>query len=325
MTSMTTVDFPPPPTAAELGALLAGPRSAAFWSRFLHFAATRGDLEDPLPILWVDALHGLDAASVGGPDPRDLAARLDAALDALAALPEFPLETAWLRRLPREDASLIYTGSLVDVLAPESLEEACARLARLLHTIVSPDYARELLRDAAAWDGGDAGLHGLRLADAVARHLSWKDRDPAVREGSRALLLRWLGALHARRPSLPARPPRGAAPPWSVAARLEAWAGSERPLRAEDIVALVTVGRVQTETRVLAASLREALAPRWGLLGTGAVGTSPCSRLGPAAQTRFTADILDADLAWVRQACAPHLAERLAAAVRETSEGRDAV
>ena len=310
------------------------------WSQLFHLAATRGSLEDPGPLLWVDALREIGewgATGRGGPETRaQFRTRVARCLFHLGRLPVLPLETKWLRRMPREDSSLVYTGSLVDVMTAGTLEDAAIGFSRLLRTVGSYDYARELIRDAAAWDLRDSSGLGLRCAHAAARSAGWEEEDPAERERARAILVRWFGFLYRRRPTLPSRPPRGESAVFPVKETLSAWVwtgeGSDRPeprpagsslggpVSPEALSLLATLGRVQEDTRVLGRSLHDAWKKRWNDFAgaspdeVGRVGANqaPGDRLPDLGlDPVLRADLLAADLGWVAATVSPSVASRL--------------
>lgn len=330
------LQFPGPPDPADLAARLDAGAPIA-WTEWFHLAASRGGIERPDPVLWVDALRG--AWPEEGPDAeREAFARR--VLAEIAAAPPLPLETGWLRQTPREDASFVYTGSLAEVFAAASLEEAALRLSRVLRTVGSREYGEELVRDAAAWDLSDDSGRGLRFALAVTGAARWDAEDPAEREASRAVLLRWLSYLHPRRPALPVRPPRAPWKPFPIAPALDllasaaarahlagesgagsrgtgagsrgTGAGSRGELRERlrlSAEAIVAVARAQEMVRVQGASFQAALASRWqgwvsaaeAPVAPDAPRTSPEARgeeTGPEFLRRLEAI---ADLRWIRR------------------------
>ncbi|MEZ4649263.1 MAG: hypothetical protein R3E97_10895 [Candidatus Eisenbacteria bacterium] len=352
--------LPNAPTPEELEASdrrgTAGRVDAPPWGGLLHFASTRGEWNDPGPILWVDALAEADEreranGDAGGSETPPVTAapvsptraeRNDAVRECvrvLASLPVLHLETKWLRQTPREDSVFIYTGSLADVLEAEGLEDAALRLSKLLRTVGSYDYARELLRDAAAWDLSDGSFVSLRMAHAAGTRAAWIDEDPAERERARALLLRWLGYLRGRAPRLPGRPPRGAAPDVSIAESVAKRLELPGPLSIADVSAFATVGRALDDTRVMGASFWAAGRDRWTQATEGPSSeTLPADETPPSTETplegaagaggatgleslfrdrsaHWRAALLHADLSWLRTRLPAELADELDARV----------
>ena len=345
---MERIELPDAPKPEELeGWLDAAEQDASVplpWTRLLHFASTRGDWDDPEPILWVDALAEWVELQHGSmeTDRSELIGAVRDCVRTLASLPMLHLETKWLRQTPREDAAFIYTGSLAEVIEADSLEDAALRLSRLLRTVGSYDYARELLRDAAAWDLGDAAFVSLRLAHAAGRRAPWIDEDPAERERARAVLLRWLGHLLRRRPRLPGRPPRGAVPDVAVSERVAARLEDPRPISYREVAVLATVGRALEDTRVMGASLWAAIRERWEASSwqSASVGSAPLSGMPPATETAPTTErarttegasmtarsavdlprrspLLEADLTWIERRLSAPTALRLRERIRD--------
>jgi hypothetical protein len=110
-----------------------------------------------------------EAPSAAGTAARhDLAHEiLSAAWCYLSLSPQRDLPTKWLRQLPREDRPFLFTRSLEEVVAADSLEDAALRLSAVLRALSEPSSRDALLLEAGAWTPRAIALPATQAAVAA--------------------------------------------------------------------------------------------------------------------------------------------------------------
>ncbi len=228
-----------PDPVALAGRIPVGARpSVDDWLDLAWLSATRGDSTSFEPLLSVEAalarwcgpapweadtfLEGVGATASNRSDQearfpefeeQDEAGAWCVLLDRASQAEPCSFDTKWLRQLPREDTSAVFTGNLSDVFVEPDLKSAALRLSQVLRVIHSRDYGRELLLEAAAWDCEPPAGYGLGCCLAAVGLATWGSPDPVRAERGRAILMRWLAHAFSRGAAIPFRAREEAEPP----------------------------------------------------------------------------------------------------------------